>query len=191
MLPFIINLVSHLTYLGIFVGTFIEGPAVGLLAGFLVKIGFLNLFLVYMVHVLGDLAADFFYYYIGRQGQKILFKKFNISDKNLVKAEKMKKLFHRHPKKIIILGKLTHITGLPVLLGIGMSYYDWRKFLFFDFWATIIKSAILIFLGYYLAEFWTKASDIISYLSLLGIILFIIIIFYFVIKKSIKNLWKN
>ncbi len=187
----IINLVNHLAYLGIFIGTFIEGPLVGLLAGFLVKIGFLNLFLAYIVHVLGDLSADFFYYFIGYKGQKMLFKKFNISDKNLVKAEKMKKLFHRHPKKIIILGKLTHITGLPVLLGVGMSHYDWRKFLFFDFFATIIKSAILISLGYYLAEFWTKASDIISYLSWFSILFIVIIIAYFIIKEATKNLWKN
>lgn len=191
MLQFVINLIGHLTYLGLFIGTFIEGPAVGLFAGFLVKVGFLNLFLAYIVHVLGDLAADFFYYSIGYHGQKIPFKKFNISDNNLIKAEKMKKLFQRHPKKIIILGKLTHIVGLPVLLGIGMLHYDWRKFLFFDFLATLIKSAILISLGYYLAEFWTKANDIISYLSLFSTLFILIIIAYFIVKKATKNLWIN
>ncbi len=191
MLSFVVSLVSHLTYFGIFIGTFIEGPVVGLLTGFLVKIGFLNLFLAYLFHVLGDLSADFFYYFIGYQGQKTLFKKFNVSDRSLAKAEKMKKLFYRHPKKVIILGKLTHIAGLPVLIGMGMSHYDWRKFLLFDFLATIIKSAILISLGYYLAEFWTKANNIISYLSWFSALLIIGIIIYFIIKKVTANLWTS
>jgi len=191
MLSFIINIVGQLTYLGIFIGTFLEGPLIGLFAGFLVRIGFLNLFLAYAVHVLGDLTADFFYYFIGWKGQRIIFRKFSISDKNLTKAEKIKKIFQRHPKKIIILGKLTHITGLPVLLGVGMSHYDWRKFLFFDFIATIIKSAVLISLGYYLAESWMKANDAISYLSWFGILFIIVIIVYFATKAIIKNLWKN
>ncbi len=191
MISLIINLINHLTYLGIFIGTFIEGPTVGLLAGFLARIGFLNLFLVYVVHVLGDLTADFFYYFIGYQSQKKLFKRINISKKNIIRAEKIKKLFHQHPKKIIILGKLTHISGLPVLLGVGMSHYNWRKFLLFDFLATIIKSAILISAGYYLAEFWTKANDFVSCLSWFGLLFLLIIIIYFAMKKLIRNLWKN
>ena len=103
----------------------------------------------------------------------------------------IKKIFHQHPQKIIILGKLTHIIGLPILLGVGMSRYDWRKFLLLDFLATIVKSAILISVGYYLAESWTRANDFISYLSWFGLLFLLIIIICFVIKKLVRNLWKN
>jgi membrane protein DedA with SNARE-associated domain len=181
MLSLAIDLVSRLTYFGIFIGTFIEGPAVGLLAGFLIKIGFLNLSWVYIAHVLGDLTADFFYYLIGYKGQKKFLKPFGISEKKLDRAKKIKKLFYKHPKKTIILGKLTHILGLPILLGLGMLRYPWYKFLLFDFLAAIIKSAILIALGYYLAALWTKANNVISYLSWLGVLLIIIAIIYFII----------
>ena len=191
MASLVIALISHLKYLGIFIGTFVEGPTIGLLAGFLVKIGFLNLFLVYLSHVLGDLTADFFYYFVGYHGQKKFLERINISEKNIIKAEKIKKIFHQHPQKIIILGKLTHIIGLPVLLGIGMSRYNWRKFLLFDFLATIIKSALLISVGYYLAESWTKANDFISHLSWFGLLSLLAIIICFVMKKLVKNLWKN
>jgi len=191
MASLVIALISHLKYLGIFIGTFVEGPTIGLLAGFLVKIGFLNLFLVYLSHVLGDLTADFFYYFVGYHGQKKFLERINISEKNIIKAEKIKKIFHQHPQKIIILGKLTHIIGLPILLGVGMSRYNWRKFLLFDFLATIIKSALLISVGYYLAESWTKANDFISHLSWFGLLFLLAIIICFVMKKLVKNLWKN
>ena len=190
MSPFIVSLINHLTYLGVFIGAFIEGPIVGLLTGFLVKIGFLELFLAYIIYVFGDLTADFFYYSIGYHSPKLISKKFSIFRKKINEAEKIKKIFCRHPKKIIILGKITHVAGLPILLIAGLSHYDWRKFLFFDFLATIIKSAILIFLGYYFAKQWVEAGDVISYLNLFGLLLAMIII-YFIIRKIAKNLLKD
>jgi membrane protein DedA with SNARE-associated domain len=186
-----VNLVSHLTYLGVFIGTFLEGPMVGLLTGFLVKAGFLNFPLAYAAHVFGDLTADFFYYFIGYQGREKLVKKLGVSEKNLTRAERIRRLFRERPQRIIVLGKLTHVVGLPVLLGIGMSHYPWPKFLLFDFLATIIKSAVLIFLGYYLAEFWTKASDLISYLNWLGMLVIIIIVGYLAMREATKKLWRS
>jgi len=89
MLTLATNLISQLTYLGIFIGTFIEGPLVGLLAGSLVRTGFLNLFLAYFAHVFGDLSADFFYYFIGRQGQRNFLKKLIMSERNLARTKKI------------------------------------------------------------------------------------------------------
>jgi len=187
----IINLIEQLKYIGIFIGTFVEGPAVGLFAGFLSRMGFVNIILAYIVHVTADLSADFFYYFSAYKGKKRFFNKFNFSEKNIVRAEKIQKLFYTHPTKIIILGKLTHIIGLPILLGAGMMHYSWRRFLLFDLAATLIKSLILLSLGYYLAEFWTKANDVISYASWFIALFIAIIIIYFIIKKLIQDLWGN
>lgn len=178
----IVSLIERLRYLGIFMGAFIEGPAVGLFVGFLARTGALNLFWAYLAHVVGDLSADFFYYFIGYQGQKGFFKKFNISKRNLIRAERMKKFFHQHPRKIIILGKLTHIVGLPVLIGAGIAHYPWLKFLLFDFIATLIKSAILIFIGFYLTSLWMKINHVISYIGLISTFSIVIVFIYLLIK---------
>ncbi len=191
MLTLAINLISQLTYLGIFIGTFIEGPLVGLLAGSLVRTGFLNLFFAYLAHVAGDLSADFFYYFIGQQSQRSFLKKLIISERHLEKTKKMKRLFHRHPKKIIILGKLTHLFGLPILLGVGMSDYPRYKFLFFDFIATLIKSALLIALGYYLMGLWPKANNVFAYLNWFGILVLVLVLVYFIMKEIANKLFQN
>jgi len=191
MLSFITQLVLQFKYFGIFLGTFVEGPVVALLAGSLARIGIFSFLLVYLIHVVGDLSADLFYYFLGYQGQQKIFKKVNFFETNIEKAAKFKKIIHKHPKKVIILGKFTYIIGLPLLLSIGMSHYDWRKFLFFDTIATLIKSFILISLGYYLAGFFTNLNGLIFYVILFSVLFLIAVIIYFIIKRINRNLWKN
>ena len=194
MSTFLFYLVNHLQYLGIFLGAFIEGPATGLLAGFLSKTHYLNFILAFSTHVLGDFLADSAYYFIGySNGEKSLpriarllkFFKFSPDE-----AERAKQNFLRHPRKIIIAGKLTHVLGLPVLIGAGLVRYPWPKFLLFNFLATLIKSAALLSMGYYLADRWQKAESLFSYISLVGAALLVLLPFY-LLGRHFKNEGKS
>jgi len=188
MTTILLSLIDQLKYFGIFAGAFIEGPTVGLIAGFFSRLHYLNFFTAYLVHVSGDFLADSIYYAIGYSGSKKILsyftRWFNIP---MDKAEKTKKIFYEHPCKIIIIGKLTHILGLPILVGAGLARYSWPKFLFFNFLATIIKSAALLSIGYYLADRWQKAESIFSYISLAGIALLVLLFFYFWGRYFFKN----
>ena len=101
MTSFLFSIIDHLKYGGIFLGSLIEGPAVGLIAGLLVKLKIVNLFLAYLMHVLGDFTADCFYYFVGYHGGKkflphaLGFLKFSLSE-----AEKAKKFFIAILKKL-------------------------------------------------------------------------------------------
>ncbi len=187
MTVILLSLIDHLKYLGIFFGAFIEGPTVGLIAGFFSRLHYLNFFTAYLVHVSGDFLADSIYYFIGYSGNKKMLscftRWFHIP---LNKAEQTKAFFYKHPRKIIVIGKLTHILGLPVLIGAGMARYPWPKFLFFNFLATIVKSALLLSIGYYLADKWQKAESIFSYIGLVGIALLVLLLFY-LLGRYFKN----
>ena len=164
-------------YGGIFLGTFLEGPVVGLLAGSLVRMGKLELIWVYLVHVLGDLIADSMYYWLGFYSKMI---------KKVDKREKESKLamtLEKHADRLIIGGKLTHILGLPILLGLGRNKYSWKKFLLLDLIATAIKSAGLIGLGYYLADGWAKAGSVAGKLGWMSGGVMVIIGLYLGAKK--------
>ena len=194
MSTFLFYLANHLKYLGIFLGAFIEGPATGLLAGFLSKAHYLNFVLAFSTHVLGDFLADSAYYFIGySNGGKALprmvrwLKLFKFSPDE---AERAKQNFLSHPRKIIIVGKLTHVLGLPVLIGAGLVRYPWPKFLLFNFMATLVKSAVLIGIGYYLADRWQKAESIFSYIGLLGVALLVLLPFY-LLGRYFKNKGKS
>jgi len=190
MSTLLLYLANHLKYLGIFLGAFIEGPATGLLAGFLSETHYLNFILAFLTHVFGDFLADSAYYFIGysKGGKSLpriarLLKFFKFS---LAEVEHAKQNFLNHPRKIIIVGKLTHVLGLPVLIGAGLVRYPWPKFLLFNFLATLIKSAALLSIGFYLADRWQRAESIFSYISLVGIALLVLLPFY-LLGRYFKN----
>lgn len=183
----IFKLIEHLRYFGVFIGAFFEGPATGLLAGFLVKTSYLNFTLAFLAHAIGDFLADIVYFSIGyfSKGKMGRIKKFfKITDG---KSEQMSKLLRTHPNKIIITGKLTHAFGLPVLISMGLHHYSFPKFLFFNLIATLIKSFAILYLGYYLADMWIKAETIFAYVGIIGIILLIVGFIYFLAKKTTKE----
>ncbi len=189
---FSIFLINQLKYLGLFFGSFLEGPLTGLFSGFLVKRGIFNFWLAYFIHLLGDFSADAIYYFAGFFNSKDVLKKLSKWFKFSFKKEsKIGEIFLKHPIKTIFFGKLSHFLGLPVLIGSGLSKYSWQKFLFFNFLATAIKSFFLIGLGWYLAEQWQKAKNIFAYLNLAGTILLIIIVGYFLYKYIRKKIWIN
>jgi membrane-associated protein len=177
----------ELKYLAVFLGTFVEGPTVGLLAGVFAKIGYFSLVTVYLVHVLADLSADFFFYAIGYfGGNKALpkvakFLRFSVKD-----TEDAEKTFNSNGKKIILIGKITHVVGFPILLAAGITRYPFLKFAVFDLIATLIKSAILIGLGYYFGDFWVKIHNVFLDAGMAGIIIILVPILYFIIKRRKK-----
>ena len=171
-------------YLGIFLAAFTEGPTTAVSVGFLSRLGYMNIYLGYLAHVLGDMSADFLYYFIGYFGGAEILPRFSkffgFSLKEYLKA---KKVFLENRKKIIIFGKLTHLVGLPVLFAAGVVRYTWWKFGILNFLATLIKSAILVIIGYYFGEVWRNYSNVFVDLSIAMTLLFLIPVGYFVYKR--------
>ncbi|HNX58266.1 MAG TPA: DedA family protein [Spirochaetota bacterium] len=64
---------EHYGYIALFLGTFIEGETILILAGFLSHRGYLNIHWVILIAFLGSLTGDQFYFYLGRIfGTKII-----------------------------------------------------------------------------------------------------------------------
>jgi len=180
-------MLEFLKYLGIYLASFTEGPTAGISVGFLSKLGYMNIYLGYFAHVFGDLSADFLYYSLGYFGGMRLLPRlarfFGFSIKEVKKAGKV---FLKNRKKIIIFGKLTHFIGLPVLIACGIMRYPWWKFGLLDLLATIIKSAILVLVGFYFGEFWKGYSNIFIDVAI-GITLLVVIpVGYFLYKRRKK-----
>ncbi len=187
ILAFITSFIKISKYFGVFIGTFIEGPTVGMLTGSLARLGYLNIYLGYLVYVIGDFTADCLYYAIGYHGGTGLLKKLTFSSKTLAKVKKSMIFFNNHSNKIIFFGKLTHFLGLPILIGAGLAHYSWRKFLVLDLIATLIKSAVIISIGFYLTSFWVGIDNAINYVGLTITFLATILLVYFLIKLSNKK----
>ena len=136
-------------YIVLFVLVMAEGPLVTMLAGLFAGLGLFNPLLAYAVIVLADLVSDIGYYFVGRSGMHFYSKKTSSDLKN---TELLQEKIRYHQKKIIILGKWTHVFGLPLLFAAGASRIPFWRFVAFDGIATVPKSFVFLAIGYYMGQ---------------------------------------
>lgn len=174
-------------YIAIFFGSFLEGPTVGLIVGFLSRIGYINLYWGYFAHVFGDFSADMIYYAIGFfGGAKVVPKMARIFKFSIEEVEKLEESFDKHSKKLIVAGKITHVIGFPILIAAGVVRYKWYKFIIFDFFATLIKAVVLVFIGYRFGGLWEKVDSALLIITGIGLLVVVAQITFLAIRRLIK-----
>jgi membrane protein DedA with SNARE-associated domain len=138
-------LVEHYGYLAVFVGTFLEGETILLIAGFAAHRGYLNLPLVMLIAFIGSFLGDQFYFYLGRQhGRRILarFPRFQ------PQAEKVHRLLERYHAPVIV--ALRFLYGIRTVgpMVIGMSQVPSGRFFFFNMIGGLIWAPLIAGGGY-------------------------------------------
>ena len=182
------NIVSWLLYYKyavLFPITIIEGPIITIIAGFLSSQGYLNIFAIYGVVVAGDIVGDVIYYLIGSYGGRRFITRwgylFRLSMEEITKLENH---FANHSGKTLLFGKISHAIGAPILVAAGMAKIPLEKFVWFNFWATLPKSLVLLAIGYYFGRAYQEIDRYIGYGNLIIFSLAIIaVIIYFLVKK--------
>lgn len=168
-MDWIILLIVKYGYFIIFPVIVVEGPIASIIVGFLASLGYLNIFVAFPVAVVADLTGDIIHYAIGRWGREKIInrwgKYFNIT---LKKVETLEKHFAKHGGKTLIVGKGLHGVGGTVLVTAGISRMPFLKFLGYNLAATIMKSSVLMLVGFYFGH---ALNSIDSYLRLTGFIL--------------------
>jgi len=93
------ELLSNYGYLALFVGTFLEGETILLVAGYLASMGHLDLTYCIIAAFLGSLSGDQFAFYIGRWKGKAIIEKRESWRKS---ANKLHKLIERYHELIVL-----------------------------------------------------------------------------------------
>ena len=144
----------------------IEGPSISIIAGALIATGILNLYIVYVLVVLGDVIGDTLYYCLGRfGGLHSLFARLLKVD--IKKITSLERVFKDDGPKFIFLGK-TQGLGAVVLIAGGLAKYPYGLFIFYNTLATLLKSALLLAIGFYFSKQYVVAND---YITKIGIVL--------------------
>ncbi len=179
----------HYRYVVLFPLVVIEGPIVTIIAGFLSSIRQMNFFLAYTLVVIADVAADSLYYALGHWGRKKFIERWGrYIGLHLKHVERIERHFNLHTGKTLIIGKLSHVVGAPILVAAGLANVPFKNFLTFDFLATLPKSLVLLIVGFYFGKAYVKMNSIINYAGLAGSALFIIFILLYVIMiKAVKK----
>ncbi len=171
----------------------LEGPVVTVIAGFLSSVGVFSLIPTFLTIVVADLTGDVFYYSLGRWWlTSALTKLTNLFKVNPKIIDKLEGDLRTNKGKVLFLGKLSHIFGVPILMAAGHAKIPLPEFIWYNFLATVPKSLIFIMVGYLLGSTINNYNKYVN-LTILGIFaltLLIIAVNYFV-KRFSKNLLRK
>jgi len=174
-----------------------EGPIITVIAGLLASLGYFNFFIVYAVAVAGDLAGDALHYAVGYWGRERFIRKYGrylfLDEEKIIGLEKN---FERHGKKMLFVGKMAHGAGGAFLIAAGLVKMPFREFMRANLLATILKSFILLLLGFYYGAFLSKINSYLDFIAAIfigAVIVGVIIYFFYYPKKNNqrKNKEKN
>ena len=131
----------------------IEGPIVTAGAGWLAKLGVFAVVPVYLVCLAGDLVGDAIWYWIGRLGPKALPGRW-LMRLGMTRVRRGALMDHYADKgaKTLLFGKLTHTTGLPIMLAAGMAKMPFGAYLWWNLVGSLPKTAALVAVGWFLGQ---------------------------------------
>lgn len=139
-------LLEQFGYLAVFVGTFLEGEAILVAAGFFASQGYLDIFLVAVVAFLGAYAGHVFWFWLGRAHGLRLLDRFPSMKRHFGKGVRV---FERYGAAAIIITQWLYGVRITCAVIIGMSRIGLVKFLLYEAVSCALWAAVITALGYY------------------------------------------
>ncbi len=133
-------------YWVLFIGTFLEGEAVLLLAGFLAFQGYLNILGVICTAWAGSFLGDQFYFYLGRFKGKWLIKRFHSIARKFREALK---LIEKYGYFVAFISRFTYGFRIVLPIILGITNLAPKTFLWINL-SSALSWAVVFSLGGYL-----------------------------------------
>jgi membrane protein DedA with SNARE-associated domain len=172
-------------YLALFVGTFLEGETILILAAYLASKGMLNIYLVMLSAVAGTVLGDQTYFYIGRvQGISFIQKRPKLKKKWV----RISGLIGRRENIIILAYRFVYGFRNITPFALGILNIHAMKFLVLNIIAATVWAISFSVLGYTFGAM--IRNDIETYEKVFALgILFIAVLAAFIywLKKRLKN----
>jgi membrane protein DedA with SNARE-associated domain len=139
-------LLERFGYLAVFIGSFLEGEAILVMAGFFAKRGYLAIVTVGVVGFLGAYLGHIFWFWLGRVYGVRILDRFPRMKKHFGRGIRM---FERYGAAAIIITQWLYGLRITCAVIVGMSRISILRFLIYEaiscgIWAVIIAGA-----GYY------------------------------------------
>jgi membrane protein DedA with SNARE-associated domain len=175
-------------YWALFPIAVIEGPIITVAAGFLVTLGVFNPFFAYAVIVLGDTVGDALHYCVGYfGGQRFILKWGKYLGVSLETIVPLEKTFADKGHSFFFWGKALHGVGGALLIAAGLIRYPFGKFLISNVLGTLVKSALLLVIGFYFGQFLGKIDSSLNIIAAIMVALVpIAVVIYFAWRKGKK-----
>lgn len=139
-------LLERFGYLAVFLGTFIEGEAILVIAGFFAERGRLGVVAVTLVGFLGAYLGHFFWFWLGRRHGVRLLDRYPKMQRHFGKSIRM---FERYGIAAIIATQWLYGLRITCAVVVGISKISLVKFLIYEAISCMIWAIGVTALGYY------------------------------------------
>lgn len=162
---------------------------IAVISGFLSSLGYLNVFAVYFLVLVGDVVGDSIYYAIGRWGREGFVRRWGrYIGLNQERTEHLEGHFKKHSGKTLIIGKWSHAVGVVVLVAAGIAEMPFWRFVWFNLVASMPKSLIFVVVGFYFGHAYSQISRYLDYAAITMIVLAGLAIgIYMMVKKIARR----
>ncbi|HEY0139244.1 MAG TPA: DedA family protein [Thermoanaerobaculia bacterium] len=165
-------LLERFGYLAVFLGTFLEGEAILVAAGFFAERGYLDLMMVGIVAFAGAYVGHLFWFWLGRVHGVKLLDRFPRMKQHFGKSIR---LFERYGAAAIILTQWLYGLRITCAVLIGMSRIAIVKFLILQAISCAIWAAIVTAAGYYFGRAITALLGRAKHLEKWGLLVIVLV----------------
>lgn len=182
--------IEKLGYIGIFVGTFLEGETTVLIGGILSRLGYMNIYKVFFFAFIGTFAGDFTFFSIGKIFGRNIVEKYEFLSSKVPIADKIIK---KHGNFIIFIIRFLVGIRAVVLLLLGCTNIKISRFFLLSIANSILWSIVVSAVGYIFGNVvYIIVKDIKQYewyiiSGIIVLILIIIFIYRHIIEKKEKS----
>lgn len=168
----VLTLLSEYGLWVVFFGMIVEGTLVIILSGVLIHMGVLPLVPTIIVAILGAIAGDQMWFYIGRNYAKKFLSKFPTIKKEIDKLqEKVQSKAHI----LALTSRFIYGGAIAFPLALGINNYSYKKFTLLDSIGVSFASLAGLSIGYFLSDNFKKILGEIEHFE--HILLFVMVIF--------------
>lgn len=166
------SLLEQFGYLAVFLGTFLEGEAILVAAGFFASRGYLDIWWVTLVAFAGAYVGHLFWFWLGRVYGIRLLDRFPSMKRHFGKGMRV---FERYGAAAIIITQWLYGVRITCAVIIGMSKIGIVKFLIYEAVSCALWAAVITALGYYFGHILESVLGRVEHIEKYGLVIILAI----------------
>lgn len=149
----------HNGYPIMFVAMVVEGPMVIMASSFAASLGVFNVFVIFVLAVLGDLVGDLILYSLGYFSRIAIVNKYgHFFGATPERMDKVKKFLELHPLKTLTAIKLSPFIPVPALIVVGSTHISPKKYASAVLMIILPKTILFMTIGYFFGNAYEKIA---------------------------------
>lgn len=175
-----------------FVVAFFDGPIETAAAGVACALGYLNIYAIIALAILGDLSADTACYLIGYFGRGAFLDKYgHYVGLTPERIKRVEVLLHKNTIKTMVFVKLSPLIPIPGLITVGLAKVPPKKFVLASLLISAPKAVMFAMFGFLAGKAYANVSTLVTHTQyvMYAIIILLAVIFltYQRITKTITQ----